>query len=373
MLFRDGDFDLIVPSYRRACSRWPTANGLQKHYELLSRYDLESPGVVEAVKSFVESVCVTILADFRAPLPSSRPSLTELFRAALTPLGLQNTRSGSTVDRLLSAFSRLADAVSDVRNEFGTLAHGKDGFINALNRDENRALLHAGDAILAILLNALEGVSPDLASTREPYERFQVFNERIDRSIEVSAEVEYDQAGLPVVLVTVDASREEAIELRIEPSRLLFMIDREAFVEMLNASDVTRYSDGEAQEATESLVSASQTFIERRPSNQVFLSVDYDGPLSRLKADLRKFLDAESVRPSSASDGRKLVPSLLSTIEANMILDIWKSSVAQARLTLTIRSVFRAFHVEDADELASKTVTWLRVHAAEIGSNSEPS
>jgi hypothetical protein len=124
-------------------------------------------------------------------------------------------------------------------------------------------------------------------------------------------------------------------------------------------------ADGEAPEEAEGFVGAGQMFVERRPANPVSLSADYDGPLSRLEADLGRFLGAESVRPASAPDGAELVPSLLSTIGANTVIDIWKSAAAQARLTLAVRSVFRAFNVELPDELAGKTVTWLRIHAGE--------
>jgi hypothetical protein len=43
-----------------------------------------------------------------------------------------------------------------------------------------RTYLYIGDAILGLLLSALEGKEPDLEFTREPYERFLQFNNQID-------------------------------------------------------------------------------------------------------------------------------------------------------------------------------------------------
>ena len=78
----------------------------------------------------------------------------------------------------------------------------------------------AGDAILSILLNAFEGKQPDLIATREPYENFPHLNDRIDRAVAVEARIDED-ADRPIVVFSVATGpRREAIELRVEPSRL---------------------------------------------------------------------------------------------------------------------------------------------------------
>lgn len=59
-------------------------------------------GLVDHVKSFLESVCVTIMGELREPMPSSTPSTTELLVAALGPLGLRNTKGASKLDKVLS-------------------------------------------------------------------------------------------------------------------------------------------------------------------------------------------------------------------------------------------------------------------------------
>lgn len=360
-------FDVDLPGYRRACDRWPGAPALGKYYKLLASCDRDDLGVIEYVKSFVESVCLTILGDFGQALPADRPSLTELFNAALKPLGLQNSRGGGNVSRLLSAFNRLADALSDVRNEHGAVAHGKDGFFESLSKDENRAFLHTGDAILAILLNALDGTAPNLSTTREPYERFQHFNERIDRSVQLTSEIDSD-AGPPMFVVNIAAAgRDDSLELRIEPSRLLFAIDRGAFVEIMNATANRAVEPVEEEDLTWSGTSETVEGMSRAlplESSSVILAAGYTGYLSPLRASLNQFLVGEGLDVSRQVDGMSFLASLLATAEDNMAIDIWRSEGRQARLKIALRDLVSEFFPdENARATADRLMTWFKIQS----------
>jgi len=370
---QDGSvFDAMVPNYRRACDRWPDAPALRKHYKLLIQSDFDDFGLIESIKSFLESVCLTILGDFGHPLPANRPSLTELFTAALKPLGMQNTRGGSSLDRVLSAFNKLADALSDVRNEYGALAHGKHGFFESLTRDENRAFLHTGDAVLAMLLNALEGTSPALASTREPYKRFQHFNDRIDRSVQVSADVDVDSGQQTVVIKIVASGKDDALELRIEPSELLFAIDRLAYVEVVNATarqtlNASLDEDYAPWADTDESVKALSSSAPVQAGSRANLTAEYIGHLSPLRSGLRKFLAGEKLDGSAQVNGMSFLASLLATAEENMALDIWQSETRQARLRVALRRVISYFHSDmNPRSTAEKLVTWLRIQSAGV-------
>ena len=197
------DLNAVAPNYRRARERWPEATALSQCHEALTAcFDGNAHGMVEHVKSFIESVCITILYEFGESMPSDTPSATELLVAALRPLGLHNTKGASKLDKVLSGFNKLTDTLTEMRNDHGAVAHGKDGFLDVVTADHARAFLHAGDAILSVLLNALEGKQPDLMVTREPDERFQHLNERIDRAVSLEARV--DEAGdRPTIVFTV--------------------------------------------------------------------------------------------------------------------------------------------------------------------------
>jgi hypothetical protein len=206
------ELDALAPNYRRASQRWPDAPTLSRcHESLVACFDGNAHGMVEQVKSFIESVCLTILGEFHEPMPSATPSTTDLLVAALRPLGLQNTKGASKLDKVLSAFNKLADALTEMRNENGPVAHGKDGFVDALATDHTRAFVHTGDVILSVLLNALEGKEPDLTFTREPYERFSHLNERIDQAVAVEAHVDDDEDRPMVVIAVATGPKNEAI------------------------------------------------------------------------------------------------------------------------------------------------------------------
>ena len=366
------DLDAMAPNYRRAKQRWPDAPTLARCYNSLNAcFNGNAHGLVEHVKSFIESVCLTIMGEFRAPMPSAQPSTSDLLVAALDPLGLKNTRGATKLDKVLSGFNRLADAIGDMRNEAGPVAHGKDGFLDAIAADHARAFLHAGDAILGILLNAFEGKQPDLIATREPYESFPHLNERIDRAVAVEARIDED-ADRPIVVFSVATGpRGEAIELRMEPSRLLYGIDREAYVEVLKTAElaVAEDEEGEEPEAEASAGEAGEapgSAIGPAEGPVTALVAEYKGDLAALRGGVEAFLQAEGVDPAIAgADGVLLIDSLLATAEQNIGLD-WKQREAmQAKLKVACKRVLVRFGcaADKADAVADRFVSWLRVQA----------
>ena len=366
------DLDAIAPNYRRAKDRWTDAPTLARCYDSLNAcFNDNSHGLVEHVKSLVESVCLTLMGEFRTPMPSAQPSTTELLVAALGPLGFSNSRGATKLDKVLSGFNRLADAITDMRNETGPVAHGRDGFLDAIATDHARAFLHAGDAILGILLSAYEGKQPDLIATREPYESFPHLNDRIDRAVAVEARIDEDEDRPIVVLSLATGPRGEAIELRVEPSRLLYGIDREAYVEVLKTSELTG-ADEEEGDDSETEVAAGEADQEQGfgvgsiegPVTE--LVIEYTGDLAPLRTGVEAFLRSEGVDPAVVGgDGVRLIDSLLATVDQNLALD-WKQREAmQAKLKVACKRVLVrfAYAPEKADAVADRLVSWLRVQA----------
>lgn len=371
------DLDALAPNYRRAQQRWPDAPTLAKCHEALrSCFDTNAHGLVEHVKSFIESVCLTIMGELREPMPSGTPSTTDLLIAALNPLGLKNTRGASKLDKVLSAFNRLADALTEMRNDNGPVAHGKDAFLDALTVDHARAFLHAGDAILGVLLNALEGKQPDLTVTREPYESFRHLNERIDRAVSAEARIDEDGERPMVVFSVATGPRGEAIELRVEPSRLLYGIDRSAYIEVLRTADLLIAEEEETEDEDEAAAlteaitpSGLETATVQVPLAELIPA--YGGPLEALRQGLGDFLNAEGVDPAPAAEvGARLTDSLLATVERNMGLDWKRREPLQARLKVACKRVLVQFGFDaaKAESVGERLVTWLRVQAPEVTS-----
>jgi hypothetical protein len=333
--------------------------------------------LVDHVKAFIESVCLTIMGELRQPVPSSTPSTTDLLVAALNPLGLRNSRGASKLDKVLSGFNKLADALSDMRNANGPIAHGKDAFLDALTADHARAFLHTGDAILGVLLHALDGKQPDLTVTREPYESFPHLNDKIDRAVIVSARIDENDDRQMVVFSVATGPREEAIELRVEPSRLLYGIDREAYVEVLRTAELALVEvDGDEaeQEAVAYRIQVAPSLLDVAIAEAPLaeLVTVYRGPLESLRKGLEAFLVAEGIDTArEAGADVHLIDSLLGSAEQNMGLDWKQREPLQARLKVASKRVLVHFEVsaETAEQVAEHLVAWLRVQAPDADSS----
>jgi len=237
------ELDALAPSFRRATDHWPEAPILGSHYDsLVAACRNDHCELVDLVKSFVESVCWTILKDHDETLQQATPGLVDIVGATFRLLGLNNTRGADSFDKVLSSYNKLSSALNEVRNDCGSVAHGRDGFLDALNEDLLIAFLMVGNSILGIIFAALDGLEPDLIHTREPYERFKFFNELIDKSVALEAEID-DADGYSVLVATIRSPSSEDLELRLEPSRVLYENDRQAYREVLQSINQTPAAD----------------------------------------------------------------------------------------------------------------------------------
>lgn len=232
-----------------------------------------------------------------------------------------------------------------------------------------------------VLLNALEGKQPDLTVTREPYESFPHLNERIDRAVSVEAHIDEDGERPMVVFSVATGPRGEAIELRVEPSRLLYGIDRSAYIEVLRTADlvVAEAEDVEDVEGVEEDAAAPEPVtapgIGATPVAVALTDLvpTYEGLLEPLRAGLGDFLSAEGVDPATlAEGGARLTDSLLATAEQNMGLDWRRREPLQARLKVACKRALVQFGStpEKAEDVAERMVAWLRVQAPEVGGGS---
>lgn len=334
-------------------------------------YSSSNFGLIETVKSFIESVCLTILVDFGKSMPSSDPSTTEMLVGTLKCLGFENSRGASKLDKVLSAYNKLADALSDMRNENGQIAHGKDGFLDSLTKNHTRAFLLAGDTILSLLLSALEGKEPELSTTREPYERFIHLHDRIDNSFLVESSVDAED-GFPFIVVRFKRdSKSDPVEFRIEPSRLLYTIDRTAYIDLLSVSAMELPPTQEELEeelhlTTELPIAAYST------SATAELAETYQGKLSPLKDALLGYLHTLGIAELSPGPNKEqIVDSILATAESNMGLDWQLRENIQARIRVGLKKVLVSFGVDasNAHEYAEHLLTWFKMQSAGIGSD----
>lgn len=348
--------DELVPNYRRARDHWPRAPTLAAHYATVEEaYSGSGQSLIEAVKSYVECVCRTILADGGA-FPPENTNTTSLLGAAIERLGLRKARGASRFDSVLSAHNKLADALTDARNHEGPIAHGKDGFLDALANHHVRLYLLTGDTILSLLLGALEGSEPNLIHTREPYEHFGHLNSAIDASVRVSASTDDEDGSL--VLRFQLPGLEGGIDLRYAPSQLLYGLDRHAYVTILESAPssvptMVESSEIEAKSEVPTLFSdASRVSV--RPS----IVREYTGRFDILTAPLKQFLLAQGIRER---DAHGVLGSLLAAFDESAVLDWSVREPMRARVVVAMKRVLRQYGLKHPppEKLAAMLVEWL--------------
>jgi len=211
------------PGIREACGHWRDAPMLQQTFEELERTLAEdNDACIDSAKAIVEVVCQIILQELDSSANPVRP---------VEALKLGDIRHNG-FQKLVSQHRKLTDALGDLRNDAGTASHGREGFLQRLSVHHRRAAVLSADAIVTFLHQAYLEAELDLVRTREPYERFGNLHRMIDA--QVSLQVDVDEEGFLTVDVMLPSG--DVLPLRLEASRLLYQLDRDAYVEALNAA-----------------------------------------------------------------------------------------------------------------------------------------
>lgn len=225
------------PGIREACGHWRDAPMLQQTFEELERALAEdNDACIDSAKAIVEVVCQIILQELDSPSNPVRPvealpTFGAWMSAAVRALKLGDIRHNG-FQKLVSQHRKLTDALGDLRNEAGTASHGREGFLQRLSVHHRRAAVLSADAIVTFLHHAYLEAELDLVQTREPYERFDHLHRMIDAQVSLQADV--DEDGFLAVDVSLPSG--DVLPLRVEASRLLYQLDRDAYVEALNAA-----------------------------------------------------------------------------------------------------------------------------------------
>jgi hypothetical protein len=360
-------FDDFTPNFLKAKERWPDAPLLTSHYDaIVESYRGSGHDIIATSKSFVECVCRTILGEFGKPEPASDSNTTYLLSQALKALGLANTKGASRLDDILTAHNKMADALSFVRNNYDAGAHGKDGFLDTLNKNECRAYLITADSLVAILLGAYEGHEPDLRFTREPYERFAHLHDRVNRAVSVQASVDSDSGTDTLVVAFSTPSLPDGIELRLEPSELLYALDRTAYLEMLVASSQPTQDEQETVPAVEAIAEAVPAVAIPIPSSPVQIVETYNGQLSALKGALdAQLLTLGGLESALGTANNSFRDSLLATAEQHMGLDWNERLPMRAAMKVAMKRVCLRFGIDPsrAEQNSELLTGWFAANA----------
>lgn len=224
------------PGIREACAHWPDAPMLQHTFQTLeASLRNSSDASIDAAKGLVECVCRVIIEELDNPESPLKPQkddvpITEWVSVATRLLKIGDIRHRKFAD-LVKHHNNLADSLRQLRNEAGPISHGKDGFVQVLTEYHHRAAILSADALVTFLHQAYLEVELDLVRTREPYERFSDLHSLVDASVSLQADIDEEGA----LTVEVKLPNGDIWPLRVEASRLLYQLDRAAYVEALNA------------------------------------------------------------------------------------------------------------------------------------------
>ena len=233
------------PGIREACAYWRDAPMLQHTFEALqTSLESESDASIDAAKGLVECVCRVVIDQLDDPTSPIKPrdeaTINEWVSAATRVLGRGDVRDRKFAD-LIKHHNGLAESLRVLRNDSGPLSHGKDGFIHALTIYHRRAAILAADAIVTFLHKAYLNAKLDPITSREPWKRFAANNELIDAHVRLAVDAE--DGDSPTLRFLLPGGDE--LPINIEVSRLLYLLDREAYVEALNAARGVTASDTE--------------------------------------------------------------------------------------------------------------------------------
>ena len=225
------------PAIRECCAYWPTAAMLQQTFEALEKsFNEDNDACIDCAKATIEVVCRIIVDELDDPAQSVKPqeklpSFGTWVSTAVRTLKLGDVRN-MAFQKLVSQHHKLTETIGDLRNGAGPVSHGREGFIDRLSVYHRRAAVLSADAIVAFLHQAYLESDLNLSLSREPYERFEKFNKLIDDGVRLDAEIEED--GNLSVRVTLPGK--DFLEISTNASRFLYQMDRQAYVEALNAA-----------------------------------------------------------------------------------------------------------------------------------------
>jgi hypothetical protein len=289
--------------------------------------------------------------------------------------------------KVISGHNKLAEGLNELRNQDGSVAHGRDGFLDAISTRHARVYLLSADAVVALILSAYDGKEPNLRTTREPPERFRHLNERIDAGCALDAEVDLEDGVLVIRVQAGAQTPEEAIELRVPPSELLYQLDRQAYVSVLEALGGIAPADEteEEAEAFEPVAEVEREPVEDgeegtptaapepapEPVKQQLLD-DYRGRFREKVHPLYEFVVHQLLEGSDdqAERVRRFVNTLLAEMEHLAVVDWARREPERAAVRVALKRLIRLAAIDGLDNKAVEPLLdWL---GRQIENGNEP-
>jgi len=203
---------------RAAFLSGPTAESLEQLIQAIENAIEDVPDFAFGLcKALIESVCKTVLADIGHPADPNwdAPRLLRetTNRLALLPEGHPNpAKARDSIEKTVRGLLQTVQGLCELRNEHDIASHGRDAFSPRLSLRQAMLAAQAADTIVAFLYRIHRDAVSRTPGERVYYEDHKEFNETFDQ------DNDFVQIG----------------ELELQPSRVLFHTDREAYKAALN-------------------------------------------------------------------------------------------------------------------------------------------
>lgn len=182
--------------------------------EDIERASIKNAGAtIDCAKALLECVCKTILRERGIELEKDNPELPALFNLALSHMQLApNTKDRESkaikgITDVLGGLNRITNGISVLRNNEGTISHGKDGDFSPLDNIQAQLVARSIDAAVHFIYSAHKKYPADPTVAFLRYGDIPDFDAYVD-----------------------DANKTIGIfDFTYEPSKVLFFTDEQAY------------------------------------------------------------------------------------------------------------------------------------------------
>ena len=209
----DGQPDFQMVGARAAILDGPIAAPIEQQIDALERALRDVPDFAfDLSKALVESVCKTVLTDIGQPADPDWDMLKLLKETighfTLLPPGHPNPQQGrESVTKTVRGLTQTVQGLSELRNRHGMASHGHDAYAVRLELRQATLAAQAADTVVTFLYRIHRDSSTQQPGERVHYEDHTDFNDAFDR----------------------DHGLIRLGELELIPSRVLFLVDPEAY------------------------------------------------------------------------------------------------------------------------------------------------
>ena len=177
----------------------------------------ESDTVIDGAKCLVEAICKTILKERGGEIGRTDSPAT-LVRKTTQVLGITEDAGGDTLRDMIRGMAAATNGLSSMRDVFGPLCHGRDAAHEKLGDWHRLMAARTAETIVVLLYEAHTARAVNLRYSRLPFDEIDIQNAKIDEA----ASADFDEETREIVINEF---------LRFRPSEILYILDREGYVE----------------------------------------------------------------------------------------------------------------------------------------------